>query len=97
MSRYPFYSCNDLGGYGSMIFSKYPCLFFELKFISQMDRSLLLAEPIHGINGKRITIATSHFESQNNPKMRKRQMEAAFSLFGQNETILVGDFNFDNK
>jgi hypothetical protein len=37
-----------------------------------MDRSLLIAEPIGGIAGKKITIATSHLESLDNSKIRKK-------------------------
>ena len=46
--------------YGVVIISKYPCLFYEKYFTSQMGRSLLCAEPMIPIN---LIVATSHFES----------------------------------
>jgi hypothetical protein len=63
-----------------MIFTKYPCLFFEMKFDSLMGRSLLIAEPIGGINGKPVVVATAHFESLDSQLHRKDQMEATFEL-----------------
>ena len=101
--RYPYFSCNEFGGYGIMIFTKHPCNFFELDFeASRMYRSLLVAEPINGINGRQVLIATSHFESLDSKRARKAQMQATFKLLGSGErkghdVIVCGDFNFDNS
>jgi endonuclease/exonuclease/phosphatase family metal-dependent hydrolase len=80
-----------------MIFTKHPCLFFELNLYSKMDRKLIIAEPIQGIDGKNLAVATAHFESREEYKIRKAQMEATFSALNGIETLLVGDFNFDNS
>ena len=70
--RYPYYTLNDLPGYGLMIFTKYPCHFYEKPYsTSRWKRSLLIAEPIHGIAGQHISIATSHFESLQHSDTRK--------------------------
>jgi len=61
-----------------MIFTKHPCLFFELDLHGKMDRKLIIAEPIFGIDGKNFVVATGHFESKEEYKTRKAQMEAAF-------------------
>ena len=68
-------SPNDIGTYGSIIISKYPCEFYECKFNSFMHRSLILAEacvPFH------LIVATSHFESLNNAALRCEQLETTF-------------------
>ena len=59
----------------------------------------MIAEPINGINGRQILVATAHFESsKSNGKERKSQMEAAFQLLDvSKEIIFCGDFNFDNS
>ena len=63
---------NPLGQYGSMILTKHPCNFYEKVFSqSTMSRSLLFAEPVHGIGGRNVVIATSHFESLNFADVRK--------------------------
>ena len=91
-------SPNDIGTYGSIIISKYPCEFYECKFNSFMHRSLILAEacvPFH------LIVATSHFESLNNAALRCEQLETTFQVLkaAQGEefaghSVLVGDFNF---
>ena len=83
--------------YGVMILSKYPCNFYELPFPSMMGRSLVVAEPIGGIDGHRTLIATAHFESMDSSKIRKLQMNAAFELMKGTDFILMGDFNFDDS
>lgn len=81
-----------------MILSKHPCRFFEKQFNSKFDRTLLLAEPINGIDNKRVVIATSHFESnQSNDDTRKHQMNDTFEILGNVDSIVCGDFNFDNS
>ena len=57
--------------YGCMILSKYPCRFFELRTPSMMGRSTLFAEPIGGVNGHELIVATSHFESLDSDDIRK--------------------------
>jgi len=37
-----------------------------------MSRTLLIAEPVGGINGQQVLVATAHFESLNNEAERKR-------------------------
>ncbi len=51
-----------------------------------MDRSLLIAEPIGGIAGNKITIATTHLESLNNAKIRKIQMEKSFEILNNSNS-----------
>jgi endonuclease/exonuclease/phosphatase family metal-dependent hydrolase len=65
-----------------------------------MDRSLLIAEPINGIEGRKVLIATSHLESMDSAKIRKEQMKDAYHLLektGVEDVIICGDFNFDNS
>ena len=60
-----------------------------------MGRTLLMAEIIN----RDTIIATAHFESLDNPSIRKIQMEEAFNLIkhsGVRNTVIVGDFNFDS-
>ena len=49
-----------LGEYGTVIISRYPCLYFEKHFKSRMGRTLLCAEPQLPMN---IIVATAHYES----------------------------------
>ena len=66
------YSGNNVWPYGTMIISKYPCVFFECDFpTSRMGRKLILAEaylPFH------LIVATSHFESLNKQRERCSQL-----------------------
>ena len=65
-----------------------------------MGRSLLIAEPINGINGRQVIVATSHFESLDEAETRKYQMQTTFDVLKAGpgrEVIVCGDFNFDNK
>lgn len=60
-----------------------------------MGRHLLLAE----VCNSDLIIATSHFESLDNPDDRASQMQETFDLLkksGVKNTIVVGDFNFDS-
>ena len=93
-------SANDfsLAFYGSVIISRFPCLFFEHEFKSNMGRTLIIAEPCVPFH---LLIATSHFESLDSPRHRKDQMQATFNLLKKaqsdefrNHSVLVGDFNF---
>jgi len=46
-----------------------------------MGRKLIIAEPMCGIQGKNIAVATAHFESnKENDKFRKTQMIESFKL-----------------
>jgi hypothetical protein len=95
--RYPYWTMNDLPGYGLMMFTKHPCHFYEKPFTtSKWKRSLLIAEPIHGLQNHPLTIATSHFESLANHQARKSQMREAFSLMPAENSIICGDYNFDD-
>ena len=72
MERYPFYSMNELGDYDVMILTKHPCWFYEQQYrVTDMDRSLLIAEPVNGIEGQKVLLATSHFESMDSAEVRK--------------------------
>ena len=65
-------SGNDLGRYGVLILTKFDCLINELPFNqTNMDRSLLIAEPI----GANFVVATAHFESLNSAAARASQMK----------------------
>lgn len=58
--------------YGTIILSKYKCLYFERYFMSRMGRTLLMAEAPLPVN---LIVATSHFESLNfSQEQRKDQM-----------------------
>jgi tyrosyl-DNA phosphodiesterase 2 len=83
-------------GYDVMILSKHEAAFTELKFISRMQRRLLIADLL--VNGSYIRIATSHFESlHESHAYRKDQLNMAFSVLTSKSSFLLGDFNFDNE
>lgn len=94
-----FVSGNDLSkhGYGVLMLTTLQCWFWEKQFeVSQMDRSLLLAEVINN----ELIVATSHFESLNNANARKKQMTETFQILGLScvkNQIVVGDYNFDSS
>ena len=91
---------NFLGEYGTMIISRYPCLYFEKYFKSQMGRTLLIAEPQLPMN---LIVATAHYESLGQSAwIRKQQLLESFKLIKAAEkesrkfhSVIVGDFNFD--
>ena len=56
-------SGNFISGYGVLIISKFPCVIYEMPFPTLMNRSLIVAEPIGGINGKPLLVCTAHLES----------------------------------
>ena len=66
-----YISGNIIKGYGNLMLTRFPCNFFEVPFESSMNRSLLLAEPIGGINGKPILFGTVHLESGDRRDMRR--------------------------
>ena len=60
-----------------------------------MARSLLIAEVIN----RDILVCTAHFESLDNAKIRKTQMEESFKIVKESEiknVFVVGDYNFDS-
>lgn len=61
-----------------------------------MKRSLLIAEPIGGINGKPVLIATTHLESGDRSEIRKQQLELTLKIMNKSceNNIVLGDFNF---
>jgi hypothetical protein len=68
-----------------------------------MGRNLLIASLFIGkdlenyTDLKNLLIATSHFESLNNSKLRKDQLNVSFSLLNESaNSFLMGDFNFDS-
>ena len=65
-------SGNIIKGYGVLILSRFACNFFEVPFQTSMGRSLLIAEPIGGINGKPLLVGTAHLESSDNGDVRKK-------------------------
>ena len=50
--RYKYITDNEIDYSGVVIFSKYPCWFYERILTSQEGRSVLFAEPVNGINGQ---------------------------------------------
>jgi endonuclease/exonuclease/phosphatase family metal-dependent hydrolase len=82
-----------------MILTKYPSKFLTVEFETRMGRSLLVAEPINGIEGKPVCVATAHFESLASARLRNSQMKTTFNIFDQVkcDAIVCGDFNFDNS
>lgn len=67
-----YISGNVIKGYGVLILSKFPCHFFEMPFPTLMGRSLLIAEPIGGINNQQLLVGTVHLESSDNAEQRKK-------------------------
>ena len=57
--RYKFISDNQFDLYGIIIFSKYPCWFYERIIPSVEGTSILFAEPVNGINGVPLIVAMS--------------------------------------
>jgi len=48
-----------------MMLTKHPCLFYEIDFrVSKSGRKLMIAEPVNGINGRKVVVATAHLESR---------------------------------
>ena len=95
-SANPFFD----GDYGSMIISKYPCIFWEQRMATNMGRRLVVAEPCLPV---RLILATAHFESLANPETRKEQLDLALGLLREwqggrfrNHSIMAGDYNFDS-
>ena len=70
-------SPNDIGRYGTIILSRYPCQFYECDFKSNMGRSLILAEPCTPFH---LIVATSHFESLNSAHVRIEQLMKTFKV-----------------
>ena len=62
----------NFGSYGTMILSKFPCVYYESKFeLSWMQRKLILAEPLLPYP---LIVATAHFESEENKPVRIKQL-----------------------
>lgn len=92
-------SRNEIGSYGTMIISKFPCHYFECDFRSRMGRKLILAEPCLPFH---LIVASSHFESLNSAEVRREQLKTTFDVLKAAQgaefpghSVLVGDFNFD--
>ena len=91
-------SQNDVGAYGCMLLVRHELqpTFQEVRFPSQMGRSLLIAECSAPTAG-RIAVATAHLESLGNAPTRAKQLKAArAALAGYEKAVLCGDFNFDS-
>ena len=68
-ARYHVSESNWFAFYKVLILSKWPCKFYETPFKhSHMGRSLLICETT--INNQPLLVATSHFESLNQAKVR---------------------------
>eukprot|EP00347_Sterkiella_histriomuscorum_P002487 403367959 len=97
-----FISGNHISGYGVLILSKYPSLFYEMPFCTLQGRSLLICEPLEGItqNQKNLLVGTMHLESNGpNFNIRIKQMQSAFEVMrdiGCLDHLFMGDFNFDS-
>ena len=93
-----FVSGNHISGYGVLIASRYPAFFYESPFPTLQGRSLLICEPINGINGKPFLIGTVHLESgAPNGGIRIKQMELVINAMKSTVNhIIMGDFNFDS-
>ena len=76
--------------------TRFPCNFYEVPFETTMKRSLLIAEPVGGINGKPVLVATTHLESGDRSEMRKQQLALTLNILNKSceNNILLGDFNF---
>lgn len=89
-------SPQSVGHYGCMMLVRRDLKpnFSERKLTSSMDRTLLWAECTDRCKG--LLVMTTHLESLNTEKYRRRQLEeAAEVLQGCSLSILCGDFNFD--
>ncbi|CDW71412.1 UNKNOWN [Stylonychia lemnae] len=93
-----YVSGNFISGYGVMILSKFPCLIYEMPLPTLMNRTLLVAEPIGGLNGEPLLIATAHLESGSiYGQIRKKQLQLCLDQIKISpNTIMMGDFNFDS-
>ena len=76
--------------------TRFPCNFFEVPFDSRMNRSLLIAEPIGGVNGQPLLVATAHLESLNNSELRMNQLQMSIDILSRTckNNLMMGDFNF---
>lgn len=86
----------DVGAYGCMMLVRkdLQAEFVEVPLTTLMDRNLVLATCKAGLPG--LSFATTHLESLNSEKVRRRQLEeAAQALRNKPCAILCGDFNFD--
>ena len=95
------FSGNFKGSYDVLMLSKHNTKFYCKEFNSRMGRNLLITEINHSFDNQKfskIFIATSHFESLNNAKLRKEQLETSFNLLNKSKNaFLMGDFNFDSS
>ena len=66
-----YISGNIIKGYGVLMLTRFPCHFFEVPFESSMRRSLIIGEPIGGINGTPVLFGTVHLESGDAKEKRK--------------------------
>jgi endonuclease/exonuclease/phosphatase family metal-dependent hydrolase len=62
-----------------------------------MGRSLLIAEPIGGINGKSLLVGTAHLESSDNGEVRIKQLQHSIDILKNcQNNVMMGDFNFNS-
>jgi hypothetical protein len=61
MRRYPYISDNKITNKGIIVFSKYPCWFYERHTASERACHVLFVEPVNGINGVPLIFATGQF------------------------------------
>ena len=93
-----FLSGNLILNYGVIILTKFPSLFYEMPFPTHMGRSLLICEPINGINNIPLLVSTSHLESLGHTPVRIEQMKMSFSVLGEVcDSLMMGDCNFDSR
>ena len=84
--------------YYVLMLSKFPVNFYDFKFKKTfMNRTLLIAETY--FNKQKFLISTVHLESLNHStQRRKEQLKFSFDILKESEnSILMGDFNFDPK
>jgi len=88
---------NKMSHYGLMVLSRWPCVFKELSFNTEMNRTAIVAET--KINGEIVAIASSHLESlESNRDYRENQMSQTFSfLENYQNAMFMGDFNFGDN
>jgi len=91
-----FISGNHINGYGVLIASKYPSLFYESPFPTLQGRSFLICEPIDGVNNKPFAVGTVHLESggPSGPVRIKQLKLAVEALSKVYDHVIMGDFNF---
>jgi len=95
-----YISDSYITSYNVVILSKFSLKFYVLTLPTQMNRNLVIGElkVKEFERNKNIVFASSHYESLENEDLRKTQLENSFEVLNSfSNSLLVGDFNIDDK